>query len=424
MSDLRGVILQKGKPGANAENLDGCCGLLSINGNITDGISLEADKMYLFRSLKEAEYYGITQELDNNHNIVLYRHLSEFFRLAPKNTKLYFMTTSYNDSLVDKLDSIKQLVLEAKGEIRNVGVAFNPKSDYTSNHVDGLELFVREGLSKAQEICDWSFEKDYPINAILEGKNAQMNPSVLNLRNILVDSQIARYENVAVCVAQDYNYADKLTGMSRLYADVGTMLGTIARTSVNQNIGEVGEESDLNSLNISDATKKIWTNAGFSNHTTLVANDDLKQTYENKGYVFAVDYVGAVGYRWNNDHTCTPIIIDDEGNMNIHNLALARTLNKLARLVRMKLLPKVKSTVQVDTKTGLLPPGIIKWFEDLGSEAVVQMQRDNEISGGQVTVDPNSNLFGAKKELGVYYIMVPTGTIGQIKGILNIKKSI
>ncbi len=423
MSNLRGVILQKGKPGANAENLDGCCGLMNVGNFSFEGVELQANKTYMFRSLKEAEYYGITKDLDENYNVVLHRHISEFYRLAPKNTKLYFMHVS-NAGNGEALSFAKQLVLEAKGEIRNVGVAYNTDETHINDFVDGLPIFVREDIAKAQNICAWAFEKDYPINIVLEGKNAQMNPSILDLRNIQVSGQVAEYGNVAVCVAQDYDYAETRQGASMLYADVGTLLGTIAKTKVNQNIGEIGEDSDLDNLNLSDVKKKIWVTAGFSNHTTIVENDDLLQTFENKGYIFAVDYIGATGYRWNNDHTCTPIIIDEDGNMNTHNLALARTLNKLARLVRVKLLPKVKSTVPVDTKTGLLPTGIVKYFDDLGSEALIEMQGRNEVSGGQVIVDPKSNLFGEKKELGVYYTMIPTGTIGQIKGVLNIKKSL
>ncbi len=425
MSNLRGVILVKGKPGASAENLDGCCGLITnineLNGQ--EDFTIQPDKTYLFRNLKEAEFYGITKELDDSFNIVLHRHISEFFRIAPPNTKLYFMGISSYDSEILK-SSAKKLILEAKGDIGNIAIAYNPETGYNPTFADGLEVLVRNGIPLSQEICDWAFEKDYPVNIVLEGRNAQMSPTVLDLRNIEINGHKAEYGNVALCVGQDYDYAETKQGLAKQYADVGTMLGTIAKTKINQNIGEVGEESDLNNLDISDVKKGIWLTAGLSNHTRITDNDDYLQTYENKAYIFALGYAGVSGYRWNNDHTCVPIIIDEDGNMNVHNLALARTLNKLARLVRKKLLPKVKSTVPVDTKTGLLPTGIIKYFEDLGSEAFIEMQGRNELSGGQVIVDPQSNLFGDKKELDVYYTMVPTGTIGQIKGVLNIKKSV
>lgn len=427
MSNLRGVILQKGKPKANNENMDSCCGLI-VNVDMqeaqTNPLPFTHDTTYSFLSLSDAEYFGITKEFDESRNVVLHRHISEFFRIAPKNTKLYFMAVGSLTSMSGIISMSKKLILEAKGEIRNLAVAYNPTSDYKPQHVDGLEEEVRASIASAQEVCNWAFEVDYPVNIVLEGRGTQMSPAVLDLRNIDVSGNIAQYNNVSLCVAQDYDYAEKRLGHSQQYADVGTMLGTISKVRVNQNIGEVGEEGDLNSLDISNVIKEIWITAGFSNHTRLIENTFNLQTYENKGYVFAVNYVGATGYRWNNDHTCTPIIIDDEGTMNIHSISLASTYNKLSRLVRKKLLPKVKSNVPIDVKTGLMPQGIVKYFEDLGSEAIVQMQSKNEISGGVVSVDPNSNLFGSKKELGVSFTMIPTGTIGQIKGVINIKKSI
>ena len=110
--------------------------------------------------------------------------------------------------------------------------------------------------------------------------------------------------------------------------------------------------------------------------------------------------------------------------MNVHTWALSATLNKLARLVRQYLLPRVKTTVPVDTATGLLPTGIVKYFEGIGNQAFIELLAAGEISGGAVVVDPTSDLMTGDKELVTTFNMVPVGTIGQISATLNIKKSL
>lgn len=100
------------------------------------------------------------------------------------------------------------------------------------------------------------------------------------------------------------------------------------------------------------------------------------------------------------------------------------TLAKGARLLRTRMLPKVKTSVPVDTATGKLPPGIVKYFEGIGGRAFDAMLAAGEISGAKTTVDADSNLLSGDKALNVSFVVVPTGTINEIKGTINFKNSI
>ena len=191
-----------------------------------------------------------------------------------------------------------------------------------------------------------------------------------------------------------------------------------ARIAVNQNIGEV------ETLDLSDAKKLKWLTAGLSNHVKMTAAEaDLSQ-YDDKGYVFAMSYTGITGYRWNNDHVCAPEIVDEDGFLNENTIALGLTMGKAARELRKRLLPKVKTVVPVDTETGRLSTGMVKYFEGIGNGAFDGMAGRGEISGGETIVDPTSDLLIGDKELKVSFIVVPTGTIGEIAGTINLKTSL
>ena len=309
--------------------------------------------------------------------------------------------------------------------IRYLAVGYDPQGGYIPNHVDGLENIVKDAIPIAQDLHDWSFDTDRPLNIILEGRGIYGSVAAIqDLRDIQVTGVTIEYNNVSLCIGQDWDYAETLTGEAQNYADIGTLLGTRAKIQVNFNIGEVGEEGDEDNLDLSDTKRLVWLTAGLSDHTKISAREDDLQSFNDKAYIFGLAYTGVPGYRWNDDPVCAPIIIDADNNMNVHTMALGHTQNKLARLIRKYLLPKVKSTVPVDTSTGKLTPGMVKYFEGIGNKAFNEMLSAGEISGGQTIVDPDSDLIVGDKELVTKFIMVPTGTVGQISATINIKKTL
>jgi hypothetical protein len=430
MSNLRGVIITKGKVGANVENLDGVSALLTNAPAIAqsgDNLGIALATVKEIKSPNDAENLGINEAYDLANDVRLYRHITEFYRMAGEGTKLYIMLADPTKDMATMLSDHGEALLNgADGEIRYLSVTYNPPSTYAPIYVDGLEEVVGNAIPAAQTLADWAFAHDCPINVFIEGRGINGTAAATqDLREMIVSEVVKEYGYVSVICSQDWNYAETLTGEAQKFADVGTFMGTKAGIKVNDNPGEVGEEGDEDSLDISDPVREIWLTAGLSNHTKIKEIDDTDlQTYNDKGYIFAISYTGFAGYRWNDDHVCAPIIIDADNNQNIHSIAIGATLNKLARLIRKNLLPKVKSTVPVDTETGKLTPGMVKYFEGFANEAFIEMLKAGEISGGGAIVDPNADLKSGDKELPVTFNMVDTATLGQISAKINVKKSL
>ncbi|MBI9063280.1 MAG: hypothetical protein JEZ14_14965 [Marinilabiliaceae bacterium] len=421
---MRGISINKGAVGPNA-NLQGdsISGLL-VNGPgvaATAGVSgVVHGTLYPLEKVKDAEDLGIDAAYDTANAVRIHRHITEFYRRAGEGTKLYLVVGTEASTMDDLMTNYAPaMVAESNGEIRRLAVAYNPPAAYSPTYVDGLEEVVREAISSAQNLHNWSWETDRPLNIFVEGRGINGSvASMLDLRNITTGAVVLQATNVSVCIGQDWDYAETLSGQARNFADVGTMLGTSARISVNQNIGEV------ETLDISSAPQKIWVTAGLSNHSKITAVEADLSTYDNKGYIFGMSYTGISGYRWNNDHVCAPAVADANGFMNESCIAYGLTLGKAARSLRNQLLPKVKTVVPVDTKTGLLSTGMIKYFEGIGNAAFDNLAGRGEISGGKTYVDPTSDLLTGDKALKVSFIVVPTGTIGEIKGTINLKTSL
>lgn len=430
MSNLRGVITTKGKVGANVENLDGASALLvNAPAIVAAGeiLGVELATVYKLESVKDAEYRGIDADFDTDNDVRVYRHITEFYRMAGEGTKLYIMFADPTKDMETMLtDHGEAFITGADGNIRYLSVTYNTPVAYAPTYVNGQEAVVDAAIPAAQTLADWAFDNDRPLNIFIEGRGINGGAAGMqDLRAITVADVIKEYGLVSVISGQDWDYAETLAGDAQMFADVGTFMGTKASVKVNENPGEVGEEGDEDSLDISDSAREIWLTAGLSDHTKIKDIDEADlQTYNDKGYIFAISYTGFAGYRWNDDHVCAPKIIDDDNNMNIHSIAIGATVNKLARLIRQKLLPKVKSTVPVDTVTGKLTPGMVKYFEGIANEAFVDMLKAGEISGGQVIVDPNADLKSGNKELPIEFNMVDTATLGQISAKINVKKSL
>mgnify|MGYP003302971838 FL=1 len=313
-----------------------------------------------------------------------------------------------------------KLIVDANGEIRILGIANTPATGETG-YLNGFPEDVFGSIQLAQQLYDWAFSTFRPCQVILEGRdfNATNAAAAQDLRNITISNQVLEAFKVSVCIAQDWKYADGLDAIRKKMADLGTMLGSIAKKAVNENIGEV------EGGNLVDVTNNKWLVAGLSNHQTVAGWDSQLEALDSKGYVFAISYTGIAGYYWNNDHTCTPIKKDKDGYFNEYTISYGRTHDKAVRDLRTCLLPKVKSTQPVDPSTGKLPQALVTYFERLADDDVFNtMAAEGLITAGKTTVDPNSDLLISPRELKVSFVLVPTGQIDEIKGTINLKTSI
>lgn len=411
MSNLNGVTIQKGKIGANRLNNNRAVSGLIIASPAVVGLPFkQAVKIY---SLFDADTYGINESLDGTGSHV-YRHVREFFRMAGEGTELNLMLVPQTESLLSIAedvndDMVKALLLNADYKIRQLAIAVNPT--IAPLIVDGLPSDLLQAITAAQAIAEFAFSQFMPLQIFLEGRSVGSGAVVADLRDPAIDAP-----KVTVVIGQDYLHAEQMAGEARNYADVGTALGTCAAAGINQNIG------DNEAFNITSATKSAWVSPGLSNHEEIKTVFQELQTFEDKGYVFGTTYAGLAGVRFNNDHVCAPIVVDAEGNINEHTIALGRVVDDAVRQLRTAYLPKIKKTYPVDN-AGKLPVGIRVSLESIGDQIFADMQRAGEISSGKTTINPDSDLLVAK-ELIVSYSIIPTGSIGEINGTINLKNQL
>lgn len=425
MGSLKGVNIQRGTIGASVDQgADAITGLLAtgvaVAANAANGISgIALGQTVKLTSLTDAEAYGINESYDSTNSLSVYRHISEFYRMFPNGT-LYLMLYSGDMEAAFAEQYARKLIIDANGEIRILGIANTPAAA-TEEHLNGFPADVFGSIQLGQQLYDWAFSTFRPCQIILEGRdfNAPNAASALDLRNIAISNQVLEAFKVSVCIAQDWKFADGLDAIRKKMADLGTMLGSLAKKAVNENIGEV------EGGNLVDTTNNKWLVAGLSNHQTIAGWDSQLEALDSKGYIFAISYTGIAGYYWNNDHTCTPIKKDKDGYFNEYTISYGRVHDKAVRDLRTCLLPKVKSTQPVDPDTGKLPQALVTYFERLADDDVFNaMAAEGLITAGKTTVDPESDLLISPRELKVSFVLVPTGQIDEIKGTINLKTSI
>lgn len=425
MGSLKGVNIQRGTIGASVDQgADAITGLLAtgvaVAADAANGISgIALGQTVKLTSLTDAEAYGINESYDSTNSLSVYRHISEFYRMFPNGT-LCLMLYSGDMEAAFAEQYAKKLIIDANGEIRILGIANTPAAA-TEEYLNGFPEDVFGSIQLGQQLYDWAFSTFRPCQIILEGRdfNAANAASALDLRNITISNQVLEAFKVSVCIAQDWKFADGLDAIRKKMADLGTMLGSLAKKAVNENIGEV------EGGNLVDTTNNKWLVAGLSNHQTIAGWDSQLEALDSKGYIFAISYTGIAGYYWNNDHTCTPIKKDKDGYFNEYTISYGRVHDKAVRDLRTCLLPKVKSTQPVDPDTGKLPQALVTYFERLADDDVFNaMAAEGLITAGKTTVDPESDLLISPRELKVSFVLVPTGQIDEIKGTINLKTSI
>jgi Protein of unknown function (DUF2586) len=404
------------------------CGLIGNAIDVAGADKFKNGTIYRFTNVAQAEAVGITPGYDNDNDLVLHYHIAEFYRMAPVGTELWVLGVPQSvtpDVMLQDNGAVyaKKLIVNAGGEIRRLGVVFNPAPDYTETLLDGMNSHVRAAIARAEQLHQWAYDDGRELNVIIEGRGMSASPaSWLNLRDIEVSAGINLFaEHVTVCAAQDYAYADTLHAFGKKHAAVGTFLGTAASCQMNQNPGEV------ESFNITDSIRGYWIQGGLSCHATNEDADAYLNDLDAKGYVFAhkVNAGTVSGYRWNSDHTCTPVVIDAEGRMNQFSMSLGITMGEIRRSLTLALIPKlINKTFQLEP-TGELPIGTIKAIEGYGDEVFGFFANNRYITAGKMYVDGSTRLnVPPPVVLNTSFEIVPTGTINRVRGYINFKTNL
>src|SRR5690606_21344164 len=176
MSNISGVVINKGKIGANAlANNDAISGLI-IEAPAASGLSLNTIKAV--RSIKEVEALGIDADFDANNFVNCFRHISEFFRMSGEGVKLYIMLVAQDTTAVALLTDVvpgsndapaKKFLVDADGEIRQLGICTNPTIAPTV--LNGINDDTFNAIPLAQALHDYAYANHFPLNILLEGRD-------------------------------------------------------------------------------------------------------------------------------------------------------------------------------------------------------------------------------------------------------------
>lgn len=392
-SDVQ-VIKQQGGIGKGTASIDSNVGLVAhgvaVAGKLVLGTS------YPLFSLKDAEALGIDAAYDTANEVLVYYHISEFFRINP-NAKLWILLAAQATDWKDLADPTKafgkKLLADAEGEISILAIAFNPADVYVPVLDGGLDAKVTETMAQAQLLAAYQEEQNAPIIVLVEGRS--FNGTAAAADDLRVNTQ----PNVSCVIGNDY----AMVATSAAHAAIGTMAGVLSLAKVNENIAWPER------FNVRDTNKGKFVELGLSSGVKLATIDPSAQVVLNtKGYIFVRSIVGLSGAYFNDSHTAVALTSD------YSHQEYNRVMNKAWRLVRASLLPKVASPIAVDTDNGQLPVDVIKQFEAIGNEALSPMVRDGEISGRTVTVDAAQNIL-TTSTLEVEFEITPTGSAKTIK---------
>jgi len=394
---MNDVIIVKGSGGLGrrTESQDGISGLLCNGLPIEGGVQLNT--LYLLSSVDDALSLQITPNYDLNNGILVYEHISEFFRMNPNGT-LYLMITDIDSSYRALIEeSCKKFLRRAQGKIKRVGVVWNPRTPESVMPFEAAGSDQIQAIMAAQTLYLLEFAAHRPVFFILEGKNYSPTSTPYNIRGL-------NAEGVMVMVGQSIVTANKHQQYAS-YAAVGTALGARSAAAVNV------KHSWVDKFNCYGGSLTV---AGINGQKIEEISDAVQDAIDEAGAQFFRTHTGISGYYFNSTATATSATSDYAYAENVE------TMNKAARLVRASLLPYLESPQKIDPKTGKLSTEVVKQFETIGKRGLEEMLRNDEVSGINVYVDPDQNLL-ATSQLEVQIEIIPTGSASKIIAKLGFK---
>lgn len=331
---------------------------------------------------------------------VLHYHVSEYFRVNP-GSKLYVVSSLLNNA---QFTEVKQLQQFAEGKLRQVGIV-----DLLTAFAD-LATTAATIKTRLSELAT----ANMPLSALLSIHSITA-ANLLALPNLRTLS----CERLSVCIGQDGagrgNYVSGLFG--KKVGIVGACLGAISKAKVHESIAWVEKQNLVTATYPKALTGDVIVGreldvTAFIDGTLL---GDLTpaqiQSINDKGYIFPIKHVGYTGTFFNDSYTATA---SDGDFATIEN---NRAIDKAQRGVYVKLLPKISGPIYIDPSTGLISEDSISSLEAIASIALEQMERDGEVSGFKVFINPEQDVLATSK-ITVTLKIVPVGVLREI--VVNI----
>jgi hypothetical protein len=234
--------------------------------------------------------------------------------------------------------------------------------------------------------------------SILYAPNIVGTPNVANLPNL----KVLLDPDVTVVIAQDgANVGSVLyTATGKSISALGATLGTVAKSSVSDNIGAV-EKFNLSNVELDTLA--------FSNGQLLKnVTDPTILAVHNNGYVFIKKHKDTTGSYFNDSFTCVASTSD------YAYLENNRTMAKAERGIRAAMILKLNGKLQVNATTGRLSEDVIAMYTNVANKPLEQMEINGELSGHKVIIDPTQNVLSTSR-LVMTIQNVPLGVARQIQ---------
>lgn len=329
-------------------------------------------------------------------NPVLHYHISEFFRVN-EGAKLYFQSVLASDG---NYTEVKVMQTFAQGSIRQFGICDfkTPVSSLTAS------------VGKLDEIAKELWTLNTPASFLASFKIASAD--IANLP----DLHTLSVENVSVVLGQDGSGRGGFIAktMSSISC-IGTVLGATSKAQVHESIAWVERQNlvtrlpydkELTGGNLQAReldVSALCDGSKIGDYTPLQL-----QQLNDKGYLFGIKHTGIVGTFLNDSFTATAL------NSDYAYIENNRTISEAVRGINKVLVPKISSPMYVDPDTGLLDETSVSALEGLCDEVLAQMQRNGNISGFKVSINPNQQVLSTSK-LEVVLRIIPVGTLREIE---------
>jgi hypothetical protein len=328
-------------------------------------------------SLADLESKNI--KADTGDYAVLHYHVKEFFRLNP-GASLWLV--------------LQQLPAMGNPDFAEVDELMNESSDIRQIGVYIPMAFATTQVSALQAKAAALEASHKPVQLLMQALHASIDVSTLD------DLRELTAPKVSVCLGQDTtDEVEALVDTETAPGCLGTALGVVSRSQVNESIGWVGK-FDL-------AGSGAWDIPALCDGTLIktLTNSQI-DTLNEKGYLVVVKRVGLSG-SWFYDSPTSVAATSDYAYIENN-----RTIDKAIRGMYSYLLPEINSPVQVSSD-GKLRPDFVKYMESLSMKALTEMQRNGEISDFAVTINHEQNVLSTSK-LEVSVVLIPVGVSRQI----------
>ena len=390
------INLTNGNLGRAVASKDGVAALIGSGVAVANKFAL-GDILGPIYKPEDAAALGIDSAYDDTNKVLLYHHITDFYKAAGNGAALYIMPVADTVSLSDMADIAQsyaaKLLSQLNGDLRIIMLSCVPFSGYQPDISKGLDNNVIDAAINAQALWVDAFAKFRPPIFLIEGYAYQgVAGNLQDLRDIATGPNANRV-GIVLSAGPDVS---ALKAEYAGNANVGLVGGRMAAIPVQRNIGRVRDG------------KLPVTKAALSDGVDLtqVSETDL-DVINDKGYIFMWQHTGIAGYYFNMDNAACPIEDD------YAYLSRGRTIDKAARLLRQVYLQDLLDEVEVD-ENGKLEVSVIKNFQAQGKNIIeTNMLANGEISAVDVYIDPDQNILATDK-LEVQLRITPVGIAKEI----------